>query len=731
MTLDQRSVLLRFLRWNLPVSLMILLGGLSVALIQIRKIDSDTAHYQISHVDRASYGLEKQVAKSVQHLQSLAIHELGTRRVLNGESPVSAMEDAFTSLLSRNPEYLTMRWIGMDGKERVRVDRTRGGLIQVTPENELQDKSKRYFFSETLKQGRGDVYLSPLDLNVEHGQIEIPYQPVIRMGARVYNWKGTPLGIFILNVGATPMLEELSGSSGQDEMMLVNEQGYWLKGEDPAREWGFMFNRPDTLGQQYPDAWRHISTEETGRVLTDKGAWQWRTVHATPAGSSQTETVNWKVISRRPPHAISRQHETVWAVIIAGQCLLLLAFGIASWKLAHEVEVRVRTEQQLKDETLLLKAVGDLSPTGLAFFNAQKQLEGYNAQFPLVMQIPAELITQEKQGFDDLIRYLHQRGDYGDEPLEHAQARFNVVFAGQTLHFERRMQDGRTLDAHIVPLKDGGCLLSYHDISAQKDYAARLEQQVEERTQQLSEAMQAAEAAHVAKSNFLGNMSHEMRTPLHQLLALLPMIRKEPLTDKQTDRLGKVEMTARRLNNLVDGILKLTEMESARLAFREQPFDLAELMREAMAESEERGQEKGLQMRMHEPPPLPGIKGDRSHLKTGLLCYLNNAVTFTEQGQINLSVQVADEAPDSLLLRFEVRDTGIGIAPEVLPRLFNIFEQADNSQKRKYGGTGVGLALVRKLAVAMGGEAGCDSQVGQGSTFWFSARLKKTAETQV
>lgn len=117
-------------------------------------------------------------------------------------------------------------------------------------------------------------------------------------------------------------------------------------------------------------------------------------------------------------------------------------------------------------------------------------------------------------------------------------------------------------------------------------------------------------------------------------------------------------------------------------------------------------------------------------LKTGLLCYLNNAVTFTEQGQINLSVQVADEAPDSLLLRFEVRDTGIGIAPEVLPRLFNIFEQADNSQKRKYGGTGVGLALVRKLAVAMGGEAGCDSQVGQGSTFWFSARLKKTAETQ-
>jgi CheY-like chemotaxis protein len=142
---------------------------------------------------------------------------------------------------------------------------------------------------------------------------------------------------------------------------------------------------------------------------------------------------------------------------------------------------------------------------------------------------------------------------------------------------------------------------------------------------------------------------------------------------------------------------------------------------------QERLQAKGLQL-LIEQVPLPTLLGDPTRLQQALLNYVGNAVKFTEQGRIILRVEVLGEDTETLMLRFAVEDTGIGIAPEVLPRLFATFEQADNTTTREYGGTGLGLAITRKLAQLMGGDAGVESAPGSGSTFWFTARLKKGGE---
>lgn len=241
----------------------------------------------------------------------------------------------------------------------------------------------------------------------------------------------------------------------------------------------------------------------------------------------------------------------------------------------------------------------------------------------------------------------------------------------------------------------------------------------------LQQARAAAEAANIAKSNFLSNMSHEMRTPLHQMHGMAQLLRREPLTGKQTDWLDKLDLAGKRLTAIIEGILKLTQLESQRLEVKEAPVDVAALLDEVQQMIRGRAADKQLELTVAAEGLPARLLGDRTHLKTALLCYANNAITFTEAGRVALHARVVKEEDNSVRVRFEVRDTGIGIAPEVLPRLFTVFEQADNSQTRQFGGTGIGLYMVRKLATLMEGDAGCQTTLGQGSTFWFTARLRK------
>ncbi|NTV70432.1 MAG: response regulator [Azonexaceae bacterium] len=287
----------------------------------------------------------------------------------------------------------------------------------------------------------------------------------------------------------------------------------------------------------------------------------------------------------------------------------------------------------------------------------------------------------------------------------------------------------------VSPMSFNGqpCLLSItRDVTeakaAQDELAShrdRLEQLVAERTAELSRAKEAAEAASIAKTAFLANMSHEIRTPLNAITGMAHLIRRGGITSRQSGQLDKLENAGQHLLGIINAILELSKIEAGKLVLAETPLRIGQVLDTVLSMVLAAAQAKHLTLSSVTDELPPNLLGDPTALQQALLNYAANAVKFTEAGNVILRVRLQTEENDAALLRFEVEDSGIGIPAEAMPRLFTAFEQADNTLTRKYGGTGLGLAITRKLAERMGGAAGASSTPGQGSTFWFTARLKK------
>ena len=253
-----------------------------------------------------------------------------------------------------------------------------------------------------------------------------------------------------------------------------------------------------------------------------------------------------------------------------------------------------------------------------------------------------------------------------------------------------------------------------------------LEQIVEQRTLALRDALTQAESATRMKSDFLANMSHEIRTPMNAIIGMTHLIQGTELTPRQRNYLGKIEASGHHLLGIINDILDLSKIQAGKMSTEVVDFKLEHLLDNVVGLVAEKAADKGLELIVNIARDVPpNLLGDPLRLGQILVNYANNAVKFTDRGEVEISVSVVKRHDHEAVLRFAVRDTGIGIDEVQRQKLFKDFEQGDSSTTRKYGGTGLGLAIVSRLVELMGGQFGVDSQPGLGSTFWFIVRVER------
>ncbi|MDT8405917.1 MAG: PAS domain S-box protein [Methylococcales bacterium] len=401
--------------------------------------------------------------------------------------------------------------------------------------------------------------------------------------------------------------------------------------------------------------------------------------------------------------------------------------------------LRDMTEQkQLAEQMRILSLAVEQSPASIVITDLDARIEYVNQAF----QNNTGYSFEEVRGKNPRILQSGKTAAHQYDTL------WTNLVNGKPWHGEllNRRKDGSEYIelAHMAPVRQANGAISHYlgikqDITEQKrieqelqQYREHLEERVRRRTEELEQERQRAEAANQAKSIFLANMSHEIRTPMNAIVGFSHLLAQETAEAKTRERLAKIIDSGKHLLGIINDILDLSKIEAERLVLEQQPFNLLSCVDHAISLMSERMAAKGLQFSAELDDQLASLwlLGDSVRFNQIIINFLSNACKFTDQGQIVLRALLLSQNEQTVSVRLEVTDTGIGIAADQQQAIFEPFQQGDVNTGRLYGGTGLGLAISRRLARMMGGEVGVVSTVGQGSRFWLQATLPITTRPE-
>ena len=382
-----------------------------------------------------------------------------------------------------------------------------------------------------------------------------------------------------------------------------------------------------------------------------------------------------------------------------------------------------RLEIEVRHERALLTSVADATDVMLVYLDPQFNFIWVNNAYAETCHMaPKDMI-----GKNHFALYPHEENEAIFRRVRDTGK--PVFYKDKAFEFPDQPERGTTYwDWSLVPVKNDasevlGLVFSLREtttyVQAQK--AA---------SQAMTLAKETAEAANRTKSEFLANMSHEIRTPMNAILGMTHVIRRNGVTGQQDERLGRIETATNHLLHLISNVLDFSKIEADKVILENIDLSVDDILSNVACILTPKASDKGLALEVLTPDIKRNLRGDPTRLTQALLNYGNNAIKFTERGKVQIRIHGIAETEQRAKMRFEVEDTGIGIQPECLTKLFKPFEQADSSTTRSFGGSGLGLSITQKLVHLMGGDVGVTSSPNKGSTFWFTVWLDKGGVTE-
>ncbi len=742
-----------FLKRIIPALILLFTGSWFYGNAEVERELSRLQTQQVLHVRLGVGALSHNLEDITRDLLFLAKHS-SIRKVVNqlNRENMTQLAGDFASFSRSKTIYDQIRWLDETGMEQVRVD-YRQNQPRIVATDYLQNKDSRYYFADTFKLKPGEIFVSPLDLNMERGKVEIPRKPMIRIGMPIADDQGVKRGIVLLNYYAANMLHHFAfiTDDSNQEVAILNSDGYWLKSPDPNDEWGFMFDRDDLrLGSRHPDTWKEIQNTTGGTLVNESGMWTWGTVHplvngrrkAAPAQPNislqAADQYLWKVVAYLDREIIAELQTKVWSRILSLTALFLAVILFSAWKLARaerailkinaglERQVHERTSQLHEKVTTLKQVNIDLKQTEAERQQSEAQLQ---AMFDAIAEIDEGLLVIDA---DHRIRYMnrvvtnwfgesvgntcYQTLAGGEKSCADCKMA-EVLEQKKTIRYEATLLDNRIFEIVATPINNTDGTVSRLGVMRDITQKKHIEQK-------LITAQEQAEAASEAKSEFLANMSHEIRTPMNAILGMANLALATDLKPEQENFISKVHLSAELLLGIINDILDFSKIEAGKLDMERIDFSLQSVFDNLENLIGFKAAEQGLKFEVDIATNVPeSLKGDPLRLGQVLINLSNNAVKFTHKGGVFISVDLLKQHKDQVTLHFCVADTGIGMAPEQVEKLFKAFNQADSSTTRLYGGTGLGLSISKKLIDMMGGTIEVESELDQGSSFHFILQI--------
>ena len=614
--------------------------------------------------------------------------------------------------VARYPHYDQVRYLDASGKEVIRIDNLAGHPV-VVPEQDLQDKSARYYVKAVQALAPGSIYHSPLDLNVEHGRIETPFKPVLRIGTPVVDSKGVRHGMIIMNyLGARLLdnLRDLAGSGGR-AVWLVNGDGYWLLGPTYQQEWGFMLpQRSEFRFQRFaPALWKQMQTGPAQQQVWDSHGLM-TYLRLAPLSARVNSNV-WFLVAYTPESYLNgekfQRARNLGLVFVLVAALLLFV----SWLLAKKEGVREQVEARVRDSEQRYRSLINGAPDAIVIVDQKGRIQMINAEAERsfgytraeLVGLPLETLLPE--------RYRHQHVEncrqYAANPILRPMGTDMELFA------LRKDGSEYPVEISLSPLQQDNELLVtaiVRDVSLRQDRDAH----IRELNQHLEQRSRELETINGELESFSYSVSHDLRTPLRAMDGFSRTILEDygdKLDDRGRDRLERIRAATQRMAHLIDDLLTLSRISRAEV--RHEKVSITNMANQVLAELHEAEPTREVDVRVQ--PDLEA-NGDARLLSVVISNLLSNAWKFTSRTE-HARIEVSGKEENGEFV-YSVRDNGAGFDMNYANKLFGAFQRLHDATE--FPGTGIGLATVQRVIHKHGGRTWAESAVNAGATFNFT-----------